>query len=410
MRLLLLTPMPPDRTAAGAIPALLHAELTGIQARHEVSVVTVAGPDPEELEAVSRLRRDGVDVHPVVRTLHRGTLGWRRRLRIATTWLRGRVPLRTAWFAEPEIQTTIAALARERRFDAAIVEDNAMAVFDLPSELPSVLTEYEIRRPRGLARPPLAPRQWPRWAFGEADWRRWPSYQRRVWGCFDRVQVFTERDARHLAAFAPELAERVTVNPFAIDLPAVGELEEGPATLLFAGNFTHPPNVDAVLWLARDVLPRIARLEPAVRLSIAGPHAPPEVRALDGPHARFLGRVPNLDELVRRTTVVMAPVRTGGGMRMKVLHAMALGKPVVTTPRGAEGFGASPPLALGGDADALAAETVRLLRDEAARRALGARARSYVERHHSPEAYAGRLERVLETALASRAAESGSRV
>ena len=99
--------------------------------------------------------------------------------------------------------------------------------------------------------------------------------------------------------------------------------------------------------------------------------------------------------------VVIAPVRTGGGMRMKVLEAMARGKAVVTTPLGSEGFcgfGADPPLALGADAAAVALATADLLADDARRDALGQRARNFAISHHSPEAWALRLEKVYEEA------------
>jgi glycosyltransferase involved in cell wall biosynthesis len=92
-------------------------------------------------------------------------------------------------------------------------------------------------------------------------------------------------------------------------------------------------------------------------------------------------------------------------MRMKVLHAMALGKPVVTTTRGAEGLdvdGARPPVEIGDHAEPLARVAAHLLADANARRALGRRARSYVEAHHSPGAYVDRLERVLAEVLGPR--------
>jgi glycosyltransferase involved in cell wall biosynthesis len=397
--------MPPDPDGSGAIPTLLHAQLLGLQARHDVTLVTVAGPDLAEIEAVERLALDGVDVHAVVRTLKSGTLGWRRRTRIAGTWLRGRAPLRTAWFAEPRIQPLIDALAARREFDAVVVEDNAMAGFEFPRVLPAVLTEHEVRTPRRVARPPRTPRAWPRWAFGEADWRRWASYERRVWSRFDIVQVFTSRDAAAVAALSPELAARVRVNPFAIELPAPRDVAEEPGTLLFVGNYSHPPNVDAAVWLCREILPLVARVHPTVRLSLVGPYAPPAVRSLEGPRVRVLGLVGDLDLVLRRAALVMAPVRTGGGMRMKVLHAMAVGKPVVTTSRGAEGLGADgepPPLEIGDDSDALARAAARLLQQTGARQRLGARARAYVEKHHSPEAYVKRLERVLAETVVGR--------
>ncbi len=308
------------------------------------------------------------------------------------------MPLRTAWFAEPQIQAKLDALSARRSFDAVLVEDNAMAVFRPPPRVRTLLTEHEVRRPRAIARPPHAPAQWPGWAFAEADWRRWRSYQRRVWNRFDVLQVFTARDAAALASLAPDLADRVRVNPFAIELPVAADVVEQPGTLTFVGNYTHPPNVDGALWLGRDILPRITRAYPAARLALAGPYAPPEVRDLEGPHIQFVGAVRDLEGLLRRSSVVVAPVRMGGGMRMKVLHAMAVGRPVVTTPRGAEGLGlgsAGPPLEIADDADGLAHACVRLLQDAGARQILGARARSYVATHHSPQAYVSRLESAL---------------
>ncbi len=405
MRLLLVTPMPPDARAASAIATLLHAELLGLRARHELAVVTVAGPDPAEIEAVERLARDGVDVRAVVRRLHRGTLGWRRRARIVTTWLDGRTPLRTAWFAEPSVQRLIDTAAGDCAFDAVVVEDNAMARFRLPRGLPTVLTEHEVRRPRRVAPPPRALREWPRWVFGETDWRRWPRYERSVWRRFDALQVFTPRDAAAVGALAPDLAPRVRVNPFPIELPPPPAVVEHDETVLFAGNYTHPPNVDAAVWLVTRILPTLERLYPTARVLLAGPHAPPAVQSLARDNVRVLGRVPDLDAVLASAAVVVAPVRTGGGMRMKVLHGMAASKAVVTTLRGAEGLGTEnepPPLVTADDADAFARATARLLHDPDERRRLGDEARAYVERMHSPDAYARRLERVLDAAREQR--------
>jgi glycosyltransferase involved in cell wall biosynthesis len=91
---------------------------------------------------------------------------------------------------------------------------------------------------------------------------------------------------------------------------------------------------------------------------------------------------------------VLAPLRIGGGMRMKVLHSMAMGKAVVTTPRGAEGLeieGQLPPLVVAEDADTVATSVAALLADIARRRKLGADARGFVLEHFSPEAHVRRL-------------------
>jgi glycosyltransferase involved in cell wall biosynthesis len=140
-------------------------------------------------------------------------------------------------------------------------------------------------------------------------------------------------------------------------------------------------------------------------LALAGIHAPREIRSLAGPDIAILGAVPDAEELMRRSAVVLAPVRIGGGMRMKVLHAMALAKPVVTTTRGTEGLnarGREPPLAVADDAEGIARATARLLADPVAGERLGAAARDYVSQHHTPSAYADRFEAVVARAAARR--------
>jgi polysaccharide biosynthesis protein PslH len=406
VRILLLTPMPADPSAPGAIPVLLHAQLLGLRERHEVTLLTVAGPDASEFEAVRHLAGLGVEVHAVERRPLERRGRWARRARLGHAWLAGRWPWRTIWFWQPRVQAVIDRLAATVEFDAVIAEDNAMGIYRLPDRPLRVLTEHEVRRPRPVQRPPRAPGRWIAWGVTEADWRRWPQYERSVWRRFDALQVFTARDARSLGGIAPQLAGRVHVNPFAIAVPAADAVSAEPGTVVFLGNYTHPPNVDAALWLGREIMPRLRELHPGARLTLAGAQAPPEVLALAGDDIAFLGAVPDAEALMRRSAVVLAPVRIGGGMRMKVLHAMALGKPVVTTTRGAEGLdvGGRGALAVADDADSIARSTADLLADPAAAARVGAAARAYVLEHHTPAAHVRRLERVLEHASEARRA------
>ena len=405
MKILLLTPVPPDRGAPGAIPALVHAALVGLAERNDVTLVTAAGPDLDELVAVDRLREDGLRIHSVPR--HLDPRRWARRARMARWWLGGRVPWRTVWFHEPGLQRVLDQLLAEQHFDVVAVEDNSMAMYQLDTSAATILTEHEVRDPRSVQWRPGSPRQWPAWAFREADWHRWRRYQRRTWQRFDTLQVFTERDAQMVGELRPNSRHRVR---HALRHRAPGH-DRSPSTvdsnaIAFLGNYTHPPNVDAAVWLACDVLPRVRRRVPAAHLRLAGIHAPSVVRDLASSCVDVVGVVDDADAFLRRHAVVAAPIRTGGGMRMKVLHAMALGAAVVTTPRGAEGlqFVDAPPLAIAEGADDLASAIVRLLLDEHERRALGVRARAFVEMKHSPTAIARRLEAVYASVIEARLA------
>jgi glycosyltransferase involved in cell wall biosynthesis len=406
MRILLVLPVPPQADGGGAIPVLLWAELRGLRQRHEVTLVTALGDEPGEEEAVRRLREDGEVFVVDRRRPPPGARRYRRQLRMAAAWARGRWPWRTVWFADPGFQQALDRLAAEREFDLVAVEDSAMSVFRYPAGVATVFTHHEVLRPRPVDWSPGPPRQWPGWAFGELDWRRWRRFQSEAWRRFDRVQVFSNRDAKAIAELAPDVADRVRVDPFGLILPPVADpAREVPGTILFVGAFHHPPNRDAALWLAREILPAVLERAPGARLRIVGSAPPPEVLELAGPQVEVVADAPSVLPHTEAAAVVMAPVRTGGGMRMKVLQAMAAGKAVVTTPRGTEGytgFDEEPPLAVGESEAEIAAATAALLEDEAARRDLGARARRFAERHHSPEAWAERQTAVFEEARAAR--------
>jgi glycosyltransferase involved in cell wall biosynthesis len=375
--------------------------VTGLRDRHELTLVTVAGPDPWELEAADRLPDLGIETHAVRRQVIGGSLGWRRRMRLAWGWTGRRWPWRTAWFYEPRLQRIIDRLADERAFDIVAVEDNSMGVYRYPRGVPAVLTEHEVRRRRPIRWPRLGAQGALREALAELDWRRWPRYEVGVWSRFDLLQAFTERDAEAMVSLAPAIRGRVRVNPFGIDLPPQASPSSQVAgELLFVGNMTHQPNVDAALWLGREVIPLLRARRPEVRLTIAGAYPPPEVESLGSDHVRVTGWTRDLTPLVERAQVVLAPVRIGGGMRRKVLEAMAYGKAVVTTPRGAQGFDidGSRPLVVADGAPALVEATARLLADAAARESLGEAARTFVAEHYGPETYARRLEAVYEEA------------
>ncbi len=239
---------------------------------------------------------------------------------------------------------------------------------------------------------------WSDWLFQAVDAGRWQRYQRSIWRRFDRIQVFTQRDALALDLIAPELAGRVRVNPFGIPLPSAADVHrEEEGTILFVGGFTHPPNVDAALWLGTEIMPELRDLYPGVRLTIAGSYPPADILALNAEDIAVTGFVPKIEPLLERASVVVAPVRMGGGMRMKVLQSMAMGKAVVTTPLGAEGLlldADETPCLLATSALEFAGTTAALLRAPAERHALGEAARAFVARKHTADAYARRLEAI----------------
>jgi glycosyltransferase involved in cell wall biosynthesis len=425
MRILLVTSMAPDPRGIGAIPKLLHAQLLGLQERgHGLTLVAPYGEDPGQAEAAAALSADpSLDAHLVDRrrSPHRGRR-WRVRAELMGNWARHDWPWRVVLGATG-LQPLIDELTARERFDVVAVEDNPVAVLRFPTSLPSVLTEHEaVRAPasdRGVAPYPSLGgkrrhaaqlRERAAAALHQRDWDRWDSFLPAAWGRFDLLQVFSEGDAAAVRSRAPDLNSRLRLNPYGMVLPAaLDPAAEEEDTLLFTGTFAHLPNRDAARWLAAEIMPAVRRQRPDALLRIVGHRPPPEVLGLAGPGVEVIADAPSVEPYLAAAAVVIAPVRSGGGMRMKVLEALAKGKAVVTTPLGAEGFtafGTEPPLAIAADGAGLAAATAELLAEPARRRRLGTEARAFAEAHHSPAAWAERLEAIYSEAATAHRASS----
>lgn len=140
---------------------------------------------------------------------------------------------------------------------------------------------------------------------------------------------------------------------------------DGPV-LAFVGSFAHEPNVDAVLYFAREVLPNIVSEIPGVVFNIIGNAPPPEVEALAGESIKVLGYVPATLPYLQKAKVSIAPLRYGAGMKGKIGEAMAAGLPVVTTSIGVEGFGLTDgeDVLVGDTPEEFARHVIQLLTDE----------------------------------------------
>jgi polysaccharide biosynthesis protein PslH len=400
---MLVTSMVPDAAGIGAIPKLLAAQLAGLRERqHEITLVTTFGEDPGQAEAAEKLLGSGLDAHILDRRRSASARRrWRVRAELVATWARERWPWRVVCGAAG-MQPLIDRVARTRDFDVVAVEDNPMAVLRFPAGIPVVFTEHEaIRAPAsqlGAAR--LSER--PLRALRARDWQRWDGFLPGIWERFDLLQVFCEADAAEARKLAPSLAPRIRVNPYGMILPAPCDpAREQPGTVLFTGTFAHLPNRDAARWLAAEIMPAVRARCPQARLRVVGSAPPAEVLSLAGDGIEVIADAPSMEPHLEEGAVVVAPVRSGGGMRMKVLEAMARRKAVVTTSLGAEGFASLEPqlpLRLADDSEGIADAIAALLGDDHERRQLGRQAREFAERHHSPAAWAARLEAVYEEA------------
>jgi polysaccharide biosynthesis protein PslH len=157
--------------------------------------------------------------------------------------------------------------------------------------------------------------------------------ERRTLGGFDHVAVVSERERERL----PEGVRSVLVCPNGRDPSAVLPPASDP-TVAFVATMGWRPNIDAALWLGQDIWPLVLAQVPQARLLLVGRDPAPSVVALAGPNLQVTGTVPDVTPYLAESRVVVAPLRAGGGTRLKIMEALDVGRPVVATSVGCEGM------------------------------------------------------------------------
>jgi len=275
-------------------------------------------------------------------------------------------------------------LVRDGAYDLLQVEESILAPYfrSMPSDRHRhrVLTLHNVHFLQDLRLARIEPAlRWQASRRFNAAWMRF--YEPRIAGEVDRVITMSEEDRALLETRAHGVDADVIPN--GVDTRALLPLPatDGPPALLFVGSMMYRPCVDAAVWLVREILPLVRRTHPELHLWIVGRGPVPEVTALAGDGVTVTGEVEEVEPYYRRATLAVVPIRAGGGTRLKILEAMALGRAVVSTTVGAEGIRVADDthIALADDAPSMARVIAALLDDHGRRGRLERAARSLVE-------------------------------
>jgi glycosyltransferase involved in cell wall biosynthesis len=293
--------------------------------------------------------------------------------------LRGR-PSWAAFTTVPAFGARLGEIIQTWRPDVVQLEYHVMGQY-LPaiggSPAPRILNQHEPgghaareiwRSSSGLNR-----------VFRYLDLLAWERFEKAVIRQVNAVVVFTERDRLSVNRYAPEV--RVAQIPIGTMLPErpLNPLGEEPSSILFVGNYRHPPNVDAAQRLISKIFPVVRRTCPEATLYIVGDQVPPAIQKMATEHVVVTGRVDDVNPYLDRAAVVAVPLRMGGGMRVKVLEALAAGKALVSSPVAVHGLDlVNGDQVLLADSDEQFSDAiVRLLKDSRKRECLASRARTW---------------------------------
>jgi sugar transferase (PEP-CTERM/EpsH1 system associated) len=378
-------PYPP----VGGGPTRTFHLIRELARRHSVSLVTY--DEPGASHRVAALKQLCMGVYTVNDPLRSAPAKRRQQLKSITSlasYQRGRA-------YSPAMQAAISGLLEGQRFDVVQVEFSQMSHFDLGVGPVRVLDEHNIDyelldRMRQIEGSPI------RRLYYAIEAAKVRSEEQGAWDRFDGCVLTSEREQAIVRRHRPNLPTAVVPNGVDLDYFAPAPAES-PANLVFSGQIDYRPNTDAVLYFIREVFPEVLRHRPAATFTVVGRRPPDEVSRLAGPSIVITGAVPDVRPYVHQAAVVVAPLRTGSGTRLKLLEAMAMGKAIVTTSVGCEGLAVQPGehLLVADAPTAMAQAIVRLIDDTALRRHLGERGRALVERQYGWAAVVPPLERLL---------------
>ena len=375
MRILYLSPWFPYPLDTGSRIRVYHL-LRALAQRHRVTLLTLnpSGWAPPQVDAVAPLCEH-------VQIVHRDPFrhGWLRR---ATRFF-SFGPIMAAPF--PELERMARQLHAKDAFDAVISATVVMTPYALASPGTVRVLEEHNSHTRWMHERYQTQRSSLRRLQCWVSWRKSALFESRLFRRFDLVSMVSEQDAEIARKLVGDSGPPVDVFLNGVDVQTfrVGSGDPRPDTLVFSGSLTYDANYEAMQFFLREVYPTIRAHCPGIRLRITGSLKGVDLAGLSLDESVTLtGFVEDVRTEVAGAWVSVVPLLSGGGTRLKILEAMALGTPVVSTTKGTEGLGVTPgqEILIADRPDEFARATVRLLEDAALRGRIARSARSLVER------------------------------
>lgn len=389
-RVLALTPQSPYPPRQGA--SLRNFHLLSRLARHvDLVLVTFVEPNqPAPMSTPLGELCERIHACPAPRRT------WRDRLRGLLTTNQPDLALR---LHDAGLHRVMEHLARKERFDIVLVEGLEMAPYletflahCSPTARPRLVydahnAEYMLQR-RAFETDARDPRRWHAAVYSLVQWRRLQRYEGHIVHLVDHVVAVSEADRRNLQALG--ITTPVTVVPNGVDVgsyerQAQATVSLPASSLVFTGKMDYRPNVDAVAWFAERVWPHVLAAVPHAHFYVVGrsPH-PRVLRYNEMPGIFVTGEVDDVRPYLWGAQVFVAPLRVGGGTRLKLLEAMAARCAAVSTTFAAEGIPVQHGvhLLLADSAEAFAEAVVTLLQNPELRTQLGKAAHALVRQHY----------------------------
>ena len=366
-------------------------------ARHHQVYLGCFVDDPEDLAHVDALESLCAEIHAVPLTKAAG-------LTRALWGLSRNRPITCAYYDSRELLSWVQGVLSTRHPDFAFVYSASMAQYlDKVQDTPETVLMDFVDVDSDKWRQYAERKSWPMSMVYAREARRLLSHDRAVTARVSACTFVSEPEAQLFRSQVPDFESKIHALPNGVDVDyfAPGEFarpftDQGPH-FVFTGTMDYWPNVDAVVWFAQEVLPKVRRERPNAQFHIVGANPVAPVESLGtGGAIHVTGRVEDVRPYIAHADVIVAPMRVARGVQNKVLEGMAMAKPVVTTPQGIEGIPADSGrhYIQSDSADDFAQACLQATQHTIAV-SLGAEARKFILEHFTWDASLSKLDQLL---------------
>jgi|SRR5882724_163117 len=343
LNILCVSQLPASPPRFGA-QARMHGLMTELAQHHDLTAVVLVD---EEFDIEECRRAMQVYCHEVVLIPNPSRGGASKRLQqlrsLTSTQSFERLRVRV-----PALQQALDRVLRARPFDVVNLEFTFLGGYNLRqappgNRLPALVVDshnidYDLARQYARAGGVV------RRLYAAANWRKLRWEELTTYRDADGVYLCSVADQRRLLDEVPGAGTLVIPNAADVQYyqPRTTDPPSDSRTVVFFGHLSYFPNIDGLTYFVQKIWPRIAEMQPKARLKIIGAQAPRSVQALVRPGVELTGFVSDLRPHLAEAAVVVVPLRLGGGTRLKIVEAMAMGKAIVSSTLGAEGIEAVP--------------------------------------------------------------------
>jgi len=394
MKILFLTQLFPYPPICGGTIKSFNI-LSHLGSRHEVVLASFVreGPTPEQMGVLASFCKEIWTV-PIKRSAFNN-------LKYAALSLMNKRPFIIARDRIAEMQRVVNSLLDSKQFDLLYVDHLQMAQYvEGWNCCPKVLDEHNVEW-KIIERLAQGEKNLLRRMYAAIEWKKLKKWELNACGKFDMVLTVTENDKTILLSERPEMNNIISV-PIGVDFENFPKIELQPDAreIISIGTMSWPPNIESMHYFVDEIYPEIKSRAEDVRLVIVGSKPPASIRNLASLDSSITvtGFVEDLSAAASRVAVFIVPLRSGSGLRVKILNAMAMGLPIVSTSVGCEGIGAEheKELLIADTSQEFADAVLRLLSDFELRKRLGAAGREFVLSNYGWDSICAGLDKALD--------------